>query len=59
MKDPEDEYDDIEDTEYDSISINKPTEYNDDDYDYWYGINQHTSCKEIRFRIYHQEYSRI
>ena len=34
MKDPEDEYDDIEDTEYDSISINKPTEYNDDDYDY-------------------------
>lgn len=34
MTDPGDEYDDIENTEYDGISINKPTEYNDDDYDY-------------------------
>lgn len=32
--DPEDEYDDVENTEYDSISIPKPKPYNDDEYDY-------------------------
>ena len=32
-KDPN-EYDDVENTEYDSISVPKETEYNDDDYDY-------------------------
>ena len=35
IKDPdESDYDDIENSEYDSISIPKPQEYNDDDYDY-------------------------
>jgi|TARA_R110002124_G_scaffold232168_1_gene397328 hypothetical protein len=35
IKDPdESDYDDIENSEYDSISIPKPREYNDDDYDY-------------------------
>ena len=34
-KDPnESDYDDVENSEYDSISIPKPKEYNDDDYDY-------------------------
>jgi hypothetical protein len=34
-KDPnESDYDDIENSEYDGISIDKPTEYNDDEYDY-------------------------
>jgi hypothetical protein len=34
-KDPdESDYDDVENSEYDSISIPKETEYNDDDYDY-------------------------
>ena len=34
-KDPnESDYDDIENSEYDSISVPKETEYNDDDYDY-------------------------
>ena len=32
--DPEDEYDDIENTEYDSVSTPRTTTYNDDDYDY-------------------------
>ena len=32
-KDPN-EYDDVENTEYDSVSVPKETEYNDDDYDY-------------------------
>jgi hypothetical protein len=39
--DPEDEidnsakqYDDIENSEYDSISVPKPKPYNDDEYDY-------------------------
>jgi hypothetical protein len=35
MPDPKDEqYDDIENTEYDSVSTPKITTYNDDDYDY-------------------------
>ena len=35
IKDPnESDYDDIENSEYDSISIPKPREYNDEDYDY-------------------------
>tara|TARA_R110002153_G_scaffold240628_1_gene395341 strand:+ start:141 stop:452 length:312 start_codon:yes stop_codon:yes gene_type:complete len=35
IKDPdESDYDDIENSEYDSISIPKPQEYNDDEYDY-------------------------
>ena len=34
-KDPnESDYDDEENSEYDSISVHKPTEYNDDEYDY-------------------------
>ena len=34
-KDPnESDYDDVENSEYDSISIPKPKEYNDDEYDY-------------------------
>lgn len=34
-KDPnESDYDDIENSEYDSISVHKPKEYNDDEYDY-------------------------
>ena len=34
-KDPdESDYDDVENSEYDSISVPKETEYNDDDYDY-------------------------
>jgi|GEM_PF-3465824 hypothetical protein len=32
--DPEDEYDDVENSEYDAISTPKITTYNDDDYDY-------------------------
>ena len=32
--DPEDEYDDVENTEYDGISVPKHTPYNDDEYDY-------------------------
>jgi hypothetical protein len=32
--DPEDEYDDIENSEYDAISIPKTKPYNDDEYDY-------------------------
>lgn len=34
MRDPEEEYDDIENSEYDGISIRKPVEYDDDEYDY-------------------------
>lgn len=35
MPDPKDEqYDDVENTEYDSVSIPKTVTYNDDDYDY-------------------------
>ena len=32
--DPEGEYDDVENTEYDGISVPKHTPYNDDEYDY-------------------------
>ena len=33
-KDYIDDYDDTENSEYDSISVPKEKEYNDDDYDY-------------------------
>lgn len=34
MRDPGEDWDDIENSEYDGISISKPTVYIDDDYDY-------------------------
>ena len=34
VKDPGEDYDDVEDSEYDGISVPKDIEYRDDDYDY-------------------------